>query len=123
MELIICFAFAVSIFISIILGVIGLVNAPTPLLACILILGIMITQKSIDGLAESEINLTENKDKTELVKENRVTSDAKETTKSMVYRGSHYVAQAHINSNNHAPKLNKLKYRGIEVENTEERNV
>lgn len=122
MELVICFGLAISVFTLIILSVVGLISAPTPILLGILIFGVMLTQKSINGLAEPKIIVEEDQDNIELVEKNPVSSNKKEIADSMVYRGSHYVNQAKINYVSHQ-KVEKLKYRGVELNNTQEKQV
>lgn len=123
MELVICFGFAVSTFILVILSIIGLVNAPTPILLCILICGVMITQRTINRLAEPEINLREDKDKVELLQDHISTKSKKEIAKSMVYRGSHYISSTKGKSANHLSQSKKLKYRGVELNSQKVKNV
>ena len=117
MELVICLGVAISAFILIILAVVGLISAPTPILLGILIFGFIITQKSIDSLAEPEFSVMEEKDKVELLHNNILTKNPKDTGKSMVYRGSHYISTTNVNSISQAHKSQRLKYRGVELTN------
>ena len=96
MELILCFGVAISAFIVAIVCIVGLINAPTPILLCILVAGIMLTQKSINNLNEPNALLIDeaeqNKiEKVEMMKQdNQDQVDEQKKLATMVYRGSHY---------------------------------
>ena len=55
MELILFFSLVFSIFIGLIVCIVGLVNAPTPILLGILVGGVVLTQKSIDKLTSDNM--------------------------------------------------------------------
>lgn len=120
MELLICLTLAVSVFSLIIVCLVGLVSAPTPVLLAIFVAGMMLTQKSIDKFTEAEVGFTEEKDKTKVEKVDLSYSSPEEKNpvnylKSMVYRGSNY----HRNFNLEKPSPSKsriaIRYRGVKI--------
>ncbi len=108
MELIICFLAVAAAFTALIISVVGLVNAPTPILLAILLAGVMLTQKSINKFNAPEFNLTEDRDKNriEKVEINSPDSVKDKTIQSMVYRGYNY------NRNSALDKIFSLKNKG-----------
>lgn len=96
MELIICFLAVISVFAVLIVSVVGLVNAPTPILLVILVAGMMLTQKSINKFNQPEVNFIDDRQRNgiEKVEINSTDNDKEKTilsvNKSMVYRGSSY---------------------------------
>jgi len=111
MELIICFLAVASAFTALIIGVVGLVNAPTPILLAILVAGMMLTQKSIDKFTEPTVNLTEEKEKNRIEKvelnSSNSNNEKEKTIQSMVYRGSNY------SRNSALDKLFSFKNKGV----------
>ena len=91
MELILFFGLVISAFVVTIVCIVGLVNAPTPILLCILVAGIMVTQKSIDNFNES--NASGLNDRRNQIEEVEIADNKGENQKdlvSMIYRGSNY---------------------------------
>ena len=120
MQLIIYLVLALAAFLGVVALIVGLFSAPTPILATILVVGLILTQKSINKFTQSKINLFEDEDKNnvenvEVAAANPETEANKEQAnplKSMTYRGSNY------NRNNHSDKSSvhttktQIKYRG-----------
>jgi hypothetical protein len=121
MELIVCFGLAVSIFVLLIVCIFGLVSAPTPILLGILLIGIILTQKSINKFTEPEINLMDERDKSKVEKveiASQPTSpekNKKATMRSMVYRGSNYKLNVNGNKAKNAKAKVTIKYRGVKL--------
>ncbi|MGY6530333.1 MAG: hypothetical protein ACXITR_10430 [Cyanobacterium sp.] len=116
MELIICFALAVSVFSLVIALIVGLVSAPTPILLGILIVGMMFTQKSIDKLTTSDANVMEGKDKERVEKVELEKSEGNGLFKSMIYRGSNYNSSPNQIALNISKK--DIQYRGVKSHNS-----
>lgn len=122
MELIIYLVLAFSAFAGTVALIIGLVSAPPPILVTILILGLMLTQKSISKFNESKVSLFQdgNKAKIESV-ELALTNEKTEITKEQIknlnsrtYRGYSYHKKEQLDqekSSNH-PTKTEIKYRG-----------
>lgn len=118
MELIICFALAVSAFVTLIALIVGLICAPTPILVGILVTGMLLTQKSISKFTQETINVMEEKDKTKIEKVNVVSNTPKDAQKiaSMTYRGYNY--QRLPNTDKPSVKKNEVIYRGAKISST-----
>ena len=130
MELIVCFGFAVSAFILLIVGIVTVVNAPTPILLSVLVAGVILTQKSIDKLNEPSIIVEEtDQDRIEKVETTSISTSTHhedpELMKAMIYRGSNYQENHHKSHNvnsisniddkstdNQAKKI-VIQYRGV----------
>lgn len=132
MELVICFALAVSAFVLLITVVVGLVLAPTPVLLAILVAGMMLTQKSINKFKVPEVKLEErDKDKIEsievavnpneelVVKQNQQEIKTKKTLTSMTYRGFNYRRSPNLEKTTSAKSKFKIQYRGIKANQSE----
>jgi hypothetical protein len=125
MELIIYLVVAFAAFAAILTFVVGLVSAPTPILVTILILGLMLTQKSINKLNESEVNLGENRDKEKIesvevaanVPETGIKTEQIEPSKAMTYRGYTYKKKQKLDKNQstHPQIKTEIKYRGASL--------
>ncbi len=126
MELVICFSLAISAFILVISFVVGLVSAPTPILVGILVLGMMLTQKSINKFKIPEVNLEErNKNKIEsvevainaddqlVVEPSQLEINTKKTLTSMTYRGFNYQRSPNLDKANPPKSKFQVQYRGI----------
>ena len=126
MELVVCFGLAVSAFILLVVGIIGLVSAPTPILVVILITGVVLTQKSINKSTEADFNLVEDKDKTEQVEIASVDDSVmqeREKIKSMTYRGkSYHLHHKSDRTNNHRTEVT-IQYRGAKLVHHKPENV
>lgn len=124
MELIVYLTLALVAFSSFLLFVIGLVSAPTPILITILVFGLVLTERSINKLDESNTDLFTNKDKNKIEKVELTSKDAKTETdikaekvellKSMTYRGYSYDKKPQNKSVSRKPK-NDIKYRGANL--------
>jgi hypothetical protein len=128
MELITCLAFAVSAFILIIASIVGLVSAPTPILLVILLGGMLLTQKSINKLAEFGVNSMEERnrntvEKVEIASKDTVNQDHRENTKSMTYRGFNYnrIVKSEKTPNYKPGRL--THYRGAVIDNSKKEIV
>jgi len=128
MELIICLALALSVFVFLITCIVGIVSAPTPILLSILLVGMLLTQKSITKFNESDITLVDERDKNRIEKveiaSNPEVNQAEFKTKnSMTYRGFNY------NRNNNLDKTVSYKpsgvthYRGAIIDKSKEKIV
>ena len=131
MELVICLGVAISVFILVIVCIVGLVSAPTPILLGILLVGVMVTQKSINKLTEPEINLMDERDKNRVEKVEVAPQptfsekdDQKETMKSiMVYRGSNYEPSVHSDKTKKTKETATIQYRGVKLNHKQEKTV
>lgn len=129
MELVICFGLAISAFILLIVCIIGLVSAPTPILLCILVAGVMLTQKSINKFTEPEINIMDDQDKSRVEKvevaSNPTFADENETEimKSMVYRGSNYKPTINSEKVKNTKTTVTIQYRGVKLNRQQEKTV
>ena len=118
MEFIIYLVLAFAAFIGVVGFVVGLFSAPTPILATILIVGLILTQKSINKFTESQSNLFEDEDKNNI--ENLEVAAANSETnpeqvnplKSLIYRGSNYKRNTHTDKSSLNTTKTQIKYRG-----------
>jgi hypothetical protein len=125
MELIMYLILAVGCFVGIFAFVVGLVSAPTPILVTILIVGLLITQKSINQLNESEIMEWKNQDQEKIesmqIADNSLEKDGKkykiDSPETMTYRGNTYnkIANLKQNQHSHPQKKAEIKYRGVSI--------
>jgi hypothetical protein len=125
MELIMYLTLAVGCFVGIFTFVVGLVSAPTPILVTILVVGLLITQKSINQLNESEIMEWQNQDQEKIesmqIADNSLEKDGKiykiDSPETMTYRGHTYnkIANSKQNQHSHPQKKAEIKYRGVSI--------
>lgn len=125
MELIICFVAVTSVFIALIISVVGLINAPTPILLVILVAGMMLTQKSINKFNEPEVNLSENREKNriERVAVNQDLNGKDKTMQSLVYRGSNYNRTSPLDKLFTFKNKGVTQYRGVKINHSEKEIV
>ena len=126
MELIMCFALAVSAFVLIITAIVGLVSAPTPVLLAILVAGMMLTQKSINKFKVPEIKLEERGkneiesvtmalDADQVIAEKNQEIKPQKPLTSMTYRGFHYRRIPHLDKTISVKTKPDLQYRGVKA--------
>ena len=123
MELMIYLVLALAAFGGVVALVVGLVSAPTPVLVTILIIGLILTQKSINKFTQPKINLFEDEDKNnreriEVALANSETEANPEQVnplKSMTYRGFNYNRHPHLDKSSIHTSKTKIKYRGLTV--------
>lgn len=125
MELIVCLLAVVSVFTALIVCVVGLVNAPTPILLAILVGGMMLTQKSINKLNEPEVNITEDRQKNRIEKVAVNLSDGgkEKTIQSMIYRGSNYNRNLALDKMFTLKNKGETQYRGVKINHGEKEVV
>lgn len=132
MELLLCFALAVSAFVLLIGFIVGLVSAPTPILVGILVVGMMLTQKSINKFKVPEVKLEErdknriesievdlNSHDQSLVEQNQAEIKTKKTLTAMSYRGFNYHRSPNLDKTNPTKSKFKIQYRGIKANQSE----
>ena len=121
MELIVCLGLAVSAFVAIVVSLVGLLNAPTPILLVILIAGVMLTQKSINQSTELEVNFVDDKEKNNIEKVELAVQPEEENSQAQFFRSLNYSGL----NNNATPKQKEiafekkedfLLYRGVKME-------
>ena len=125
MELIICLLAVVSAFTALIISVVGLVNAPTPILLGILVAGMMLTQKSISKLNQPEVNITEDRQKNRIEKVaiNSGNEEKEKTIQSMVYRGSNYNRNSALDKVFSSKNKGVTQYRGVKINHDDKEMV
>ncbi|WP_330203525.1 hypothetical protein [Cyanobacterium sp. Dongsha4] len=125
MELIICFLAVISAFTALIVSVVGLINAPTPILLAILVAGMMLTQKSINKFTEPTVNFTEEKEKNriEKVELNSSENGEEKTVQSMIYRGSNYSRNSTLDKLFSFKNKGVTQYRGAKINHNEKEVV
>ncbi len=120
MELIIYLVLAFAAFLGIVAFVVGLFSAPTPVLATILVVGLILTQKSINKFTQSKINLFEDEDKNKIENvevavanpETEADTEQINPLKSMTYRGSNYNRNTYSDKSSVHTSKTQIKYRG-----------
>ena len=118
MEFIIYLVLAFAAFIGVVGFVVGLFSAPTPILAIILIVGLILTQKSINKFTESKVNLFEDEDKNNIENVEVAAANSETNTepvnplKSLIYRGSNYNRNTHADKSSVNTTKAQIKYRG-----------
>ncbi len=121
MELIICLAVVLSVFLVLVVGIVGLVNAPTPVLLVILVAGLLLTQKSIDSVTAGEDILVREEDKNRIEQVHTQSGNLGNKT-TLIYRGINY--NGGKTDKKLAQKKGDLHYRGVKIKtNTPHKEV
>ncbi|HIK36799.1 MAG: DUF4278 domain-containing protein [Geminocystis sp.] len=112
MELIICLTVVLSVFLVLVVGIIGLINAPTPVLLVILAAGLLLTQKSIDSVTAGEDILIKEEDKNR-IEQVQTQSGNLGGKSTLIYRGINY--NNGVRGNRRVAQFKGLQYRGVKI--------
>lgn len=122
MELILYLVLAFSIFGLAVILLLGLFSASTPILLAILVVGILLVQKSINTFNNSQDPVTE-KEKIQKVEKTQIKTtnnqgDINSENKAMSYRGSNYTSNTQVNTKvvSNSPPKKVIQYRGAKIE-------